>query len=781
MNHTLNTNNFKQSHKRIQSAQVPRNIVPSKLYDQTRFNYIIKQAEELKEFEFNDNNPALAAYGEEENTYYGNNQFQSPQRQNLTQGIQRPFTAASRIVGVYDYTARHFPSICENKLNFSNRSKMHQKQKFGQRSKTQSLIQQSNEWQKQNQHKFKTQQQNIKEEEEEQQQEKLDENEENQFVQHIGFKLWKKIETDHEQFYRFQSKFKNKPVEVNFYPLKMQISENQFSYMTIKDLAKLIRYPKETLKDFFKEFLVQDEKTGQVLFEVDAFAEYYENANDQDEEGEYDDFIEEFNVTFPYISVYVESLQENFIINLKKTQILEIIESGFQKLKDFAESQFIENVYQQQGLINEEQVEEYENFDQQQKYEDNSQQNQSQNKDNYAEQDMQEQSQENEKSLESVNELDQIEVIIKEETRKGQVYKKLSINFPDSYELEENIHLVQRAVQNGILQKEEGVIEIDSEQYHMVVEPPKIVLTNRNDLKKSVKTLTEKQLTDIEKTKKCLNFEDEDESEDVQKFVADFCNKLSQFQLSKEGQGIYKKIGYEKTTSTPLAERISIKKILEKEGYESNLENQMKMFKIIGKFQWDFKKYTTFFENCKAHFIVNNQELYFDYSKQIQKGDIIPNVPINQKLKIMDCETNCRRYTDLETRKKRALQFQEVTKQPYELYYDNEQDEFNNKFYSWPDLQYLVKEDGKLLYKQSGSSLKAGYADIDICNVIDYLYHSQKNGRNLSLEEDIFNMEDSYYQFVYEEGVDEKKFYSIQEEEIQGYEGEIEVLQEQKA
>lgn len=30
-----------------------------------------------------------------------------------------------------------------------------------------------------------------------------------------------------------------------------------------------------------------------------------------------------------------------------------------------------------------------------------------------------------------------------------------------------------------------------------------------------------------EKTKKSLNFKDEDESEEVQKFVADFCNKLS--------------------------------------------------------------------------------------------------------------------------------------------------------------------------------------------------------------------------------------------------------------
>lgn len=52
---------------------------------------------------------------------------------------------------------------------------------------------------------------------------------------------------------------------------------------------------------------------------MDAFAEYYENANDEDEEGEYDEFIEEFNVTFPYISVYVENLSENFIINLKKS------------------------------------------------------------------------------------------------------------------------------------------------------------------------------------------------------------------------------------------------------------------------------------------------------------------------------------------------------------------------------------------------------------------------------------------------------------------------------
>ena len=58
-------------------------------------------------------------------------------------------------------------------------------------------------------------------------------------------------------------------------------------------------------------------------------------------------------------------------------------------------------------------------------------------------------------------------------------------------------------------------------------------------------------------------------------------------------------------------------------GFTHDQESVELLFKMVGTYQFDTKKYKSFFERTKAHFIHRNQVLFYDRSKRLRAGDQI--------------------------------------------------------------------------------------------------------------------------------------------------------------
>ncbi len=62
-----------------------------------------------------------------------------------------------------------------------------------------------------------------------------------------------------------------------------------------------------------------------------------------------------------------------------------------------------------------------------------------------------------------------------------------------------------------------------------------------------------------------------------------------------------------------------------------------------------------------------------------------------------------------------------MTNYPYELYVDNEKNDFLNELQAWPDKYYVTNSKGKILFESKSSSRKQGVVDIDCTWVLEYI------------------------------------------------------------
>ncbi|KRX07304.1 hypothetical protein PPERSA_06919 [Pseudocohnilembus persalinus] len=257
------------------------------------------------------------------------------------------------------------------------------------------------------------------------------------------------------------------------------------------------------------------------------------------------------------------------------------------------------------------------------------------------------------------------------------------------------------------------------------------------------------------------------DNEKIQRLIANLAQTMSRLMVSKEGQEIYSKLEDDQNTFFKKSYEMALKS----HGFPHDENSCITLYIFLGRFQQKQENYKLFQELTKdVHFIKNNMVLQYgnqlinqnqnilkdsNFKSQqncevynLEKGtktsikDILiknkgPTMlvvliyiseahtddlwPIGKTFQINNKNVNCKSYNSLEERKQRAQEFKNLTNCPYEIYYDDENNNYNKLFQAWPDKSYFVQSDGLII--QTSKIYKAVH--LEDCNDILLNYMNQ--------------------------------------------------------